>query len=568
MNFTPEQLAIFDFVKHGAGNGIIDAVAGAGKTTTIMECARHIPANTSRVLFSAFNKSISKEITEKLSQRGLKHVTVKTIHALGYQMLTSYAPGRKLQVEDSKYSKLLKNPEIQTSLKPYYENIIRMNGLDVEHGAENKSEGYAINRLMFRINKRLIDINQKFRSTLCKSNMEDFKNLVSHFGIFNEYELKQKEFNIELQQYFDCSMILLKEGNNLSERTLVMDFTDMIYLPYVWKLAATTEYDFLFVDECQDLSKAQLAVVLKYGHESSRILSVGDPFQSIYGFTGADIKSFENVKKFTEAAQLPLTTCFRCPRKVIEIAKSIRPDISGIKTEDGIVEEIKAEQVVKLAKQGDLIISRVRAPLIILVFNFIDEEIKVQIHEEEVKEVISDIRSIFKQDELQSKVANIPNGFEGIKSTVLKREEWVIRKEAERIMNKTERDLHIENEINYLKQKLEFLHRKYELWKHSCASVGDVIEKIRQYISATHDSVRLSTIHRAKGLENDRVFILDYDELPRQHLEQKDWEKTQEVNLKYVAVTRAKKELFLVSADKVEILQKKSLFDVLPFDKD
>src|SRR6187402_1086927 len=101
MNFTLEQQSIFNFVKNGSGNGIIDAVAGAGKTTTIMECAKHIPETSTRVLFSAFNKSISKEITEKLSKRGLKHVTVKTIHALGYQMLTAFAPGRKIQVEES-----------------------------------------------------------------------------------------------------------------------------------------------------------------------------------------------------------------------------------------------------------------------------------------------------------------------------------------------------------------------------------------------------------------------------------------------------------------------------------
>ncbi|MFD1001946.1 AAA family ATPase [Ohtaekwangia kribbensis] len=81
MNFTPEQQTIFRFVQQGNGIGIIDAVAGAGKTTTIMECARHIPMSTANVLFCAFNKSIAKEIAGKLAERGLSNVTVKTIHA-------------------------------------------------------------------------------------------------------------------------------------------------------------------------------------------------------------------------------------------------------------------------------------------------------------------------------------------------------------------------------------------------------------------------------------------------------------------------------------------------------
>ena len=57
------------------------------------------------------------------------------------------------------------------------------------------------------------------------------------------------------------------------------------------------------------------------------------------------------------------------------------------------------------------------------------------------------------------------------------------------------------------------------------------------------DAIKISSIHRAKGLENDRVFILEYNKLPfKRDLE---WERTQERNLHYVAVTRPKEELYL-----------------------
>lgn len=565
MNFTTEQQRIFSFVRDSTENGIIDAVAGAGKTTTIMECARYLPT-TGSALFCAFNKSIQKEINERLSEKGLSKVTVKTIHALGWQLLTSNnQTSRPLTLEDKKYEKLIKDQKVQTQLKSHYEAIMRINGLRPEI-TDDKNETFAIRNLEFQINRRLLDINQKFRATLTKPSLTDYANLVAHFGLFNDLEINKKAFDRELESYFSCSMLLLKAGNELSRQTMIIDFTDMIYLPYEWKLQSATKYDFLFVDECQDLSKAQLAVVLRYGHEKSRILSVGDPRQSIYGFTGADIESFDNVKKYTKATQLPLASCFRCPKKVIELAQTIRKDIMGVKQEDGIVTSISPDEVLPLAKPGDLIISRLRSPLLILVFSFIDKDRRVQIHEDEVKEIVNEIKNIFKHEELVARIANFPGGFQELKNTVSNRWDWVIRKEAERIIDSIERKVHIESELRYLKQKLEFIHRKYEQWKSQCPTLSDIVERIRQYVSSTSNSVKLSTIHRAKGLENDTVFILAYDELPLQRLEQKDWERVQELNLKYVAVTRARKALYLVKSPKIEVLEEKSLLDILPFD--
>ncbi|MEP6736931.1 MAG: UvrD-helicase domain-containing protein, partial [Chryseolinea sp.] len=352
----------------------------------------------------------------------------------------------------------------------------------------------------------------------------------------------------------------------LSKNSMIMDFTDMIYLPYQWNIQSTVKYDFIFIDECQDLSPAQIAVVLKFGKESSRILAVGDPRQSIYGFAGADIESFDKVKRNTKAKQFPLTSCFRCPTKVIELARSIRTDIVGAKQEEGNVEFITFEKTVDIARPGDLIISRLKAPLVILVFSFIDKNVSVNIHEDEVRDVINEIKSIFKQEELNLTISSILGGFETLKTDVLQRWRWIIKKDSERIVNAAERTLYVESETGYLKQRLEFLNRKYELWKLTCSTLAEIIEKIRSYVSASENSIRLWTIHRAKGLENDRVFILDYDELPLGRLDQKEWERVQELNLKYVAITRARKELFLIEAEKVEVLQEKSLFDILPFD--
>lgn len=76
MIFTAEQHNIFNFVQEGSGHGIIDALAGAGKTTTIMECARFVPSDQA-TLFCAFNTSIAKEIAKKFHQKGINEITVK-----------------------------------------------------------------------------------------------------------------------------------------------------------------------------------------------------------------------------------------------------------------------------------------------------------------------------------------------------------------------------------------------------------------------------------------------------------------------------------------------------------
>lgn len=551
MQYTSEQQAVFNFVQHGSGHGIIDAVAGAGKTTTIMQSTAYVPAD-SRILFCAFNNSIAKEIGAKFRAQGRNQVTVKTIHALGYNILKVHsATGKAPKLDNNKYQQLIKSKEMEEELLPHYREIIKINKLDPDD-TYNRHNQYAIKRLMYLVKNRLLDINQKFRATLCKAEFEDFLDLVVHFGIFNVIEAQKANFKAEVKQYYLCHELLLEAGNTLSERSHLIDFTDMLYLPFVWKKYPTNKFDFVFIDECQDLSKSQLAVALKYGTSTCRIMAVGDPRQSIYGFTGADIGSFDRVRDITKAKALPLTTCFRCPQQIIAMAQEIRPDISGNKDYKGVVKTIAVKDVTELARPGDLIICRVKSPLVILVFLFIDKGIKVQIHEDEAKDFIGELRKLFKQEERQKNFAAFHSGFEDLHQIVSKRWNFIIEKNAERIVDKVERTLHIENEKRYLENRLDFLHKKSIQWADSCRCVEDILHRIYKQITQQQDSIKLSSIHRAKGLEENRVFIIDYDQLPYLRLDIQDWEITQEVNLKYVAITRAKEELYLVQSEQLE----------------
>ena len=565
VKFTPEQEHIFEFVRNGEGHGIIDAVAGAGKTTTIMECAR-FAADPTRVLFCAFNNSIAREIDKKFKERGMAGVVTKTIHALGFQILrenSNYA--NRLDLRESKYRTIFKSEDMQKKLRPYVRQLLDLHGLDPQQTDSRKV--FARKNLLFRLERRLLEINQKHRSVLNGPKFKAFREMVLHYGIFTHPEENSKTFREELELYHAMSRLLLKAGTEMAARSQVIDFTDMIYLPFVWKLNSAVKYDWIFIDECQDLSKAQFAIAAKYGKTGSRILAVGDPRQSIYGSTGADVESFDRVKRMTRATQLPLTTCFRCPTSVIALAKEIRSDIVGAKTEPGSVTPIDIEAVTELAVPGDLIISRFRAPILLLIFDFIDQNVKVRVAEDEAQEFINELKMLFKPAERQASIKRRYKTFAALKETVFARNMWVIRQSAAKIAKAAEREIYLQTETEYLEKRLAFLHKKHEKWQSKCRTVEAILERIKAFVSAKKNAIKLSTIHRAKGLEEKRVFVLDYDQLPFARQGQRDWEKVQELNLKYVAITRASERLFVVeSADVEEMEEEQSLFDTLPFD--
>ena len=565
MQFTPEQTQIFNFVEKGTGNGIIDAVAGAGKTTTIIECASYIPLDV-KILFCAFNKAISEEIAKKFSEKGTHRVKVETIHALGFKILRSHMKGdRQFNIKENKYRQIVYSEESDSTLEEEFERLVRFNNFSSLYPF-NEREKFGVKRLIINAKEKLISMVHKYRTTLMKDDLDKFKALVLHYNIFNPREAASPNFEKELQSYFNCLQYYIKKGNEMAENSMIIDFADMLYLPFKWDLRSSERFDFVFVDECQDLSRSQLNIVRLYCHSRSRIFAVGDPRQSIYGFNGADIQSFNNVQKqFSPMEPLTLTTSFRCPQGVIELAKKIRTDITGSKNYFGVVSQLQQYEVISMARPGDLIMCRTKAPLMILVFSFIDKDIKVRIHDDEVDGFIEELKKLFKQEQLQISVNKVSGGFDAIKDDVINRWTWIIEKEADKIADETERNLYQDAELEYLERRVEFLHKKYETWKLRCPTILDVLKEIKKYVSWKDNPITLSTIHRAKGLENKRVFILNYNKLPHFRIGMKDWEMIQEENLKYVALTRALEELYLVNSDdEEELIDEADLFDDYP----
>ena len=105
------------------------------------------------------------------------------------------------------------------------------------------------------------------------------------------------------------------------------------------------------------------------------------------------------------------------------------------------------------------------------------------------------------------------------------------------------RETTITEKTKALDDTLDFFRTNYYEWD-SMKSLKDMLSRLKKLMAYEGtDAIKRYTIHRAKWLQNNRVFILDYDKLPSKAAQ--EWQIIQERNLQYVAVTRAKKELFI-----------------------
>ena len=108
IEYSDYQLDIFDAVENGNDNIAINAVAGSGKTTTIVAACKRLNASERDVIFLAFNKLIVEELKTKLKN----YAYVSTLHAFGFNVLKRLYnhPEYRMyvKVDDWKYQKFVR----------------------------------------------------------------------------------------------------------------------------------------------------------------------------------------------------------------------------------------------------------------------------------------------------------------------------------------------------------------------------------------------------------------------------------------------------------------------------
>jgi DNA helicase-2/ATP-dependent DNA helicase PcrA len=479
---------------------LCQAVAGSGKSTTLKLIAQELTKqgfNIKDIKLIVFGKENSKDLIAKLGEEW--GYSVSTIHSTGFSLIAGYLQVNKLKVLQNKYRNICKD-----------KRYIRVNSLE---GRLTKEKVITKETDFFR----LIDLA---RLTNIEINPETIEDLCDHYLLdgIADYKATAKY----LQE-------VLSSGINKASQDYFIDFTDMIWLPTIWKL--TRKYEWVLIDECQDLNACQLWISQNLG---KRLIYVGDSSQAIYGFSGADCDSVDKILKATKAKELPLSVCYRCPQSHIDLVKILFPSIpieSSFGVKKGNLHSIDCFQLQSLVSNGDLILSRKTSPLISLCISLIAKSVPAKVKGREIgKQLIDELEEIEKLPYFR-----FSHFRECCYTYLVKKTEELVKKKKYYLA-----DL-LEDKINALIVIQENNNKK---------TVEECKNHIEEIFSDEDAPVTLSTIHRAKGLERERVFIIEPQDLPLSYYNQPKWQKKQEDNLLYVALTRAKNTLFIVGNPK------------------
>lgn len=501
--FAPstQQSTIYDFIKHGKGSCVVEAVAGSGKTTTLINGLNLMTAK-GRVFLGAYNKKIAAEI--KLKAAPHPDLFISTFHAAGFSMWRKAYP--RVVVEDKKCKNLLKKMKLMETL---------MQGDDAGVHLQTRSEQIL----------SLVSYAKQAGFGCLKpiDSKEEWNKLITHFNVdcFSE-----EDYVIE-----KCQSLLRA---SIATDNEIIDFDDMILAPLVHRVRAYT-YDWVLIDEAQDTNASRRALALKMLKPNGRLLAVGDRYQAIYGFTGADSDALDLISQQTKATHLPLSVSYRCPRAVVAYARQWVDHITASDAApEGIVRTTDEAGVMRDIALGDVVLCRFNAPLVTMVYGFIAKGIPAKIEGREIGQNLKDIA-------LRWKAASNYDRF------VEKMEAWQ-EKETERFTKREE-----ESRIEDLNDKIHCIKIIMNRAKKYRAEITNPCDAICEEIDSIFNDeidgnyITLSSIHRSKGREWHRVFWL---QTPPSHYAVMDWELEQEKNLKYVAATRAMFELVLFEADK------------------
>lgn len=495
MPFTPSkyQEAIFEYIKEEPGNLVVKAVAGSGKSTTIIKAMDLIPSNRS-ILFAAFNVDIVNELKRKIGEKA--NISVRTLHSLGYSILKRNFRDCKLEVDEMKYAKHLNETYPSISYERS-ENILAL-----------------INQARFSV----VDSERKLTP------------------IAEKYGIAPLEDDIQIA--LDC----LEWG---MENMDTIDYTDMVWLPNVKPMQFFGFfYDFIFIDECQDMNTAQRSLALKCMKNGSRFVAVGDDEQCIYAFMGSDPSSFKKLCSMPNTKQLPLSVTYRCPKRVVEFVSNLSQDIKY--DDDAINGSVNFNTSLASIKENDLVLCRNNAPLVRAFIELSKMGRKVKILGKKYSKTIKDMVRSCNTEEIHGKPT---------KNNVVGRLMLKMVDERDKVSESKGCKKCDANTDPYILSFYDKICVISEILSH-CDTINDFYEKMdTMYGDDIEDAIILSTIHKAKGLESDNVHILCKSLMPSPMAES-ELELQQERNIQYVAYTRPKITLNFISSKGFEEYEK------------
>ena len=490
------QLAIYDFVEHGLGNAVISASAGSGKTYTIIKLLDYIPKDK-KVLIVAFNRDIRQEIKAKVINAGHKNVQVDTFHSLGYKILNANFNRRFVNTDPNEYK---------------YSNYI----------SNNISQLSTINtfRLGKQFSQYLSNIQNLVNFGRCylSETVEDLDKVCERYGIICIADEKE------------VAVKVLEWGEKCLDE---IDYTDMVWVPNTLHLDSKFyKYDWIIVDECQDLNMVEKDMLFTCRRMGTRMLFFGDKAQAIYSFSGADSEAFDKLRELEDTIQLPLSISYRCPKNIVEYVHYLVPTIEYDK-KNKIKGEIIENANLSDVKDGDMILCRNNAPLANIYIELLRNGIKTKILGKDYSANLSKTIKNTKE-ELLNVDLNMQGVFSKLYDIFYDLVETTMHKQ-----NITKEEALTSSSIIAKLDEIKVL----EILSEGLTTSKELQERINDIFTDNKESgIILSTIHKSKGLESPNVYIACKSLMPSKTAKQ-PWEIEQENNLIYVAYTRTKNKL-------------------------
>lgn len=509
---SPQQQDALDWAEHGSGSALVTAVAGSGKTTTLLKMLGRIPNNGSRfgttVAFCAYNKAIAVEIQGKVERAKaageiVASVRAGTFHSFGFGAWRRVAP--QVKVDAKKMDTICETLGVPEAYRSFVKDAVSL--------AKQRAFG-----VLCSVNDASAWYDMIAHYDLEDALAGDGAEALEHLGM-------DDRVTEGLRWAYRALAASVKQDRE------VVDFDDMIYAPLVHN-ARVWQNDWVLVDEAQDTNPARRALAKKMLRPGGRFVAVGDPRQAIYGFTGADNDALELIKREFGCTELPLTVTYRCPKAVVRFAQqwvshieaaATAPEGAVLDMPEAIFQNLPATELGPDAA----VLCRNTAPLVDLAFALIRRGIPCHVEGKDIGRGLLALAGKWKVKTC-----------EGLRTKL----DQYLTRESARLLAKGQ-----EQKAENLADRVQTL-MVIMSGLPAGATVADLRQSIEALFGDTPDgqpaeNLTLSTVHKSKGREWPTVYLLGRARFMPSPYARQDWQLEQEENLIYVAATRAQERL-------------------------
>ena len=311
INYSEEQQEIISSFSK-VNKMRINAYAGSGKTTTLLEIAKNYPKE--KFLIVCFNRSVAEEIENKAELYGLKNVHAKTLHALAYHNLMRQK-GAKIRI--------VKNADM----------VKELNDCCIHDDIRELVRGYKVYEAF--CNSQFTEINENSIKRIIRSNKNLYNSLIMFevHSIIKEYEKNKIQYdfisilnNVTNKVVRNMTSIVSDIDNYMTSHKC-KSVTHAAYLKMLHRYVTKHhkipgDYTAIMIDEAQDINGIMVDIIENL--DIPKKVAVGDKHQSIYGWNGA----VNALAQLTDWQEFYLTTSFRFKNhEIIDLANKFLKNI-------------------------------------------------------------------------------------------------------------------------------------------------------------------------------------------------------------------------------------------------